>query len=71
MFNRASVLVIFLLLANTASQAASDEALPSLELLEFLADWQNDDGKWLDPIQVQEMLDEEYAGLSKEDSTHE
>ena len=28
----------------------SEEELPSLEMLEFLAEWETDDGEWIDPI---------------------
>ena len=26
-----------------------DAEMPSLELLEFLGDWETDDGEWIDP----------------------
>lgn len=30
---------------------------PSLELLEFLGDWQADDGEWQDPLDFMQALD--------------
>ena len=35
---------------------------PSLELLEFLSEWQDEDGKWVDPFDVPDSEDGEPAG---------
>ncbi len=47
------LLIPLLLAAGTAPAQDEDEAPrdepPSLELLEFLADWETDDGQWIDP----------------------
>ena len=40
------------LLLASAPAAAEDTTVPSLQLLEFLADWQDDDGQWLDPMDL-------------------
>ena len=41
---------------------------PSLELLEFLGEWQTDDGGWVDPAELEQMdlpADEEKRDESK------
>ncbi len=47
--NQKSLWVLVLLLVTVPVWAESEE--PSLELLEFLADWQNEEGDWVDPIE--------------------
>jgi len=44
-------IALFVLLISFAldAKAASDEK-PSMELLEFLGEWQTDDGDWVDPM---------------------
>lgn len=34
---------------------------PDLEFLEFLAEWQSDQGEWLDPLQMQELAQNEHT----------
>ena len=34
---------------------------PGLEFLEFLAEWQSDQGEWLDPLHMQELAQNEYT----------
>ena len=47
------------------NSVAADEvaAPPSMELLEFLGEWETDDGEWLDPTKLDLMLllDQEYS----------
>ncbi len=46
------------------AEPLADEAMPSLEMLEFLADWETVDGQWIDPailerdVPKQPMVDE-------------
>ena len=32
-----------------------DSEIPSLELLEFLGDWETDDGEWIDPEELEQI----------------
>lgn len=57
--------VLLMLASFTGGRAALAEQLnediPSLEMLEFLADWETADGKWIDPAILQQdnsLLDE-------------
>jgi hypothetical protein len=36
-----------------------DASMPSMELLEFLGEWETEDGEWLDPILLDEMMSPE------------
>ena len=36
-----------------------DASMPSMELLEFLGEWETEDGEWIDPILLDEMLSPE------------
>ena len=37
------------------SVTAGDDSLPAMELLEFLADWETTDGRWFDPLELEEL----------------
>jgi len=38
------------------SRESSEETeIPSLELLEFLGDWETDDGEWIDPEELEHI----------------
>lgn len=41
-----------------AGASTSDEA-PDVELLEFLSEWQSDEGAWIDPFEVESMSAEQ------------
>lgn len=43
----------------------ADES-PSMELLEFLADWETDDGQWIDPEEINEI----DLQVPEEEDTH-
>ena len=47
--------IIFFLLINPVLASEEEENLPSMEFLEFLADWSDDDGEWLDPVDLEKM----------------
>ena len=59
---RHSLLLLLMILLSPISQAETreDDAVPSLELLEFLAEWETDDGQWLDP---ETLEDDDFAKL--------
>lgn len=42
-----------------------DSEMPSLELLEFLGDWETDDGEWIDPEELDQIA------IADQDQTHE
>lgn len=42
--------------ALLAADAAMAEEPPSIELLEFLAEWQTGDGEWLDPAVLEDVV---------------
>ena len=58
---------LFLLLLTIAldAKAASDDE-PSMELLEFLGEWQTKDGEWVDPMRFLTVSD---ADLEKDPVT--
>jgi hypothetical protein len=36
-------------------QAEKGEEIPSLEFLEFLGEWETEDGRWIDPEELEQM----------------
>ncbi len=38
-----------------ARESTEDTEMPSLELLEFLGDWETDDGEWIDPEELEQI----------------
>ena len=56
-------IALFVLLLSVAfdANAASDEK-PSMELLEFLGEWQTDNGEWVDPTRFLNITDEDLQG---------
>jgi hypothetical protein len=59
-------LIIILLSIVFDAKAASENTNPSMELLEFLGEWQTKDGDWVDPMR---FLDVNEADLEKDAST--
>ena len=60
---------LWLLLAlNTATLA---ETAPDLELLEFLGDWQDDSGLWLDPLKLNELINEEDSSSEQQEQDND
>jgi len=49
-------LLMWLLVAPPLAAAADAVEAPSLELLEFLGNWETDDGKWQDPLEFMQEL---------------
>ena len=46
---------------------ADEDTPPSLEFLEFLADWESDQGEWIDPLQMQQLADDEHTEVQAND----
>jgi len=42
--------------SNTALYAETDQEKPSLAFLEFLGSFETEDGQWLDPMEIEEMI---------------
>ena len=59
-------LIIILLSIALDANAASENTNPSMELLEFLGEWQTKDGDWVDPMR---FLDVSETDLEKDAST--
>ena len=59
---RHSLLVLMMIIFSPLLQAETqrDEESPTLELLEFLGEWETSDGEWLDPT---ELEDDDFAKL--------
>ena len=65
MFKRALLICLLAsaLVGQTARADEDKEEPPSLELLEFMADWSVDD-QWLDPLELEKMnLPDEEHGI--------
>ena len=44
--------LLIVMSAFSAHALATEETLPGMELLEFLADWETPDGEWVDPLEL-------------------
>jgi hypothetical protein len=56
MWVKSLVLVSILFVSLSAAAARGDEEdPPSMEILEFLADWETDEGEWIDPTTLDQM----------------
>lgn|GEM_PF-2015101 len=47
--------IMFMLNANAIASEPTARELPSVELLEFLGDWETADGEWIDPTELEQM----------------
>jgi hypothetical protein len=65
---RHSLILLLMIQFSSILQAVSeqDNGAPSLDLLEFLGEWESSDGEWLDPA---EFEDNDFAKLIE--STHD
>ena len=54
-------IALFIILLSIAFDvhAANDDGQPSMELLEFLGEWQTKDGDWVDPMRFLNVSDED------------
>jgi len=59
---RHSLILLLMIQFSSILQADSQQegAVPSLDLLEFLGEWESSDGEWLDPA---ELEDNDFAKL--------
>ncbi len=64
-------LLMVVLLTNSNVMAAEEKApapqQPSMELLEFLGEWQTDDGEWVDPTALERMVIPEQEQRGSDD----
>jgi len=49
-----------------AEEQVQNEEVPSMDFLEFLGEWETEEGDWIDPV---ELEDEEFGQLIKSTST--
>lgn len=40
---------------DPSRKSTEESEMPSLELLEFLGDWETDDGEWIDPEELEQI----------------
>lgn len=53
---QASAAAVMLMMSVYSVQTrAEDAGLPAMEMLEFLADWEMEDGRWIDPVELDEV----------------
>lgn len=53
---RASAAAVVLIMSVfSVHTRAEDAGLPAMEMLEFLADWEMADGRWIDPMELDEV----------------
>ena len=45
--------------------AEENNEIPDIELLEFLGSFESPDGKWVDPMEVEKMFEEENTPMTK------
>jgi hypothetical protein len=60
-----ATLALMLLISPAAAQETEEPPPP--ELLEFLADWETEEGRWIDPTRLDELPIEENEGGEDED----
>jgi len=60
MLGRYLIIVLMILIIGISAVPGfagnTDERYPSLELLEFLGNWETDDGNWVDPTEMDHMI---------------
>ncbi len=54
-----------------ADEEQTESDLPSLEFLEFLGQFETEDGQWADPITMNEMLDLTHISSNEKESDDE
>ena len=47
--------------------STEESEMPSLELLEFLADWETEDGEWIDPEELEQIALDDQDSETDED----
>ncbi len=61
------LLALLLFVAPVLAESDSDE--PTLELLEFLAEWQDEEGRWIDPVAL--VINEEDLVTDDGEENHD
>jgi len=51
---RAAAAMMLAISIPVQAEEPEGEAPPTLELLEFLAEWETDDGEWIDPAMLED-----------------
>jgi len=70
MWDRAFVVVLGVALGLwTGAVCGQEEDPPSLELLEFLADWETSQGSWIDPTELDQWTVPEKEKKNENDKT--
>ncbi len=52
-----ALLVLTLCVFSVQAKALNEEQEPDMELLEFLGEWETEDGEWLDPTSLEDIDD--------------
>ena len=56
------VTVVMVLAAGSQVLAADGDQRPDLDLLEYLGEWEDEQGDWLDPLLLAEQADDSNSG---------
>lgn len=61
-------IALFIVLLSFAfeSKAADEQDTPSMELLEFLGEWQTKDGDWVDPMRFLDVQEDDLKTATSE-----
>lgn len=65
------VLLISVMPVTHAFDHESETGAPSMELLEFLGEWETKDGSWMDPLQIEDMVETGWNVKDIEESRNE
>jgi len=58
-----SLLLAFGCFIFTTANSAEETEVPDLEFLEFLGSFESPDGKWVDPMEIEEMLEQKDQSM--------
>lgn len=64
------VVLMISLLALAFDANAKDQDKPSMELLEFLGEWQTKDGEWVDPMRFLDIDDKDLSRKQQDRDPH-
>jgi hypothetical protein len=64
------VVLIISLLVLAFDANADDHDKPSMELLEFLGEWQTKDGEWVDPMRFLDIDDKDLSRKQRDRDPH-
>ena len=59
------VLSMILFAPSARAEDAGPADVPDLELLEFLGEWETEDGEWIDPTSFEEPIELDVVGQDK------